>query len=196
MSLGFIVAVVFAIVLLTLSITWLQQLIGNIGGLTDDLTQQAQAKIQETFQAQKTNFAVWPTQYAISSGNTLKMSAGILNNDPAGSNRIFALNVVPVASSICQTGQFESCTVKGTDMKSYMRNWVTFPDSAETVLVGTTGYRFITITAPLDAPKGQYLFSVVACADVPKGTLPVSSTCTQTSSSLWGNSASLAITVK
>ena len=77
MSLGFIIAVVFAIVLLSLALTWLRGTIENIIGLTDDLTQQAQAQLRESFTSTATSFAVWPNQYNLNPGKGLKMSAGI-----------------------------------------------------------------------------------------------------------------------
>ena len=50
LSLGFIVTVVFAVVLLSLAIVWLNSIFPTLFGITDDLFQQAQTQIQETFQ--------------------------------------------------------------------------------------------------------------------------------------------------
>ena len=206
MSLGFIIAVVFAIVLLTLAITWLQQVIGNISGITDDLTKQAQSKIQETFNTQNTNFAVWPPQYSLSAGKSLKLLAGIRNDEPQGNTINYYINVIPADSSLCQSGlnvdaqgnpkPFSQCqTAKGESVSALMRSWITFDRTLSTVQVGTTAYKSVEVGPPNNAPKETYIYTAVACT-VPSGTSTVNSAdCTATSPNLWGNPQSLTIEV-
>ena len=49
LSLGFIVTVVFAVVLLSLAIMWVRGMFGNIDIIAVDLTRQAQDEISATF---------------------------------------------------------------------------------------------------------------------------------------------------
>ncbi len=207
MSLGFIVAVVFAIVLLTLAITWLQGLIGDISGLTDDLTQQSQIKIQETFQQSDAAFAIWPTQYNLQAGKSLKMSAGIKNTDQEGNSLKYYINVIPADSSLCQGGNnadaqgnpkpFDQCkTTKGESVRMMMRSWITFERTAGTVQVGTTAYKSIEVKPAKNAPKATFIYNIVACILPPGSSTTVDpSSCTVTSGNLWGNPESLTIEV-
>lgn len=106
LSLGFIVAVVFAVVLLSLAILWLNNLFPQLFSITDDLTQQAQSKIQETFQQTQNNFAIWPSKYDLVRTRELKMSAGIKNDAEDGQDHQFVINVIPAAASntVCSGG--------------------------------------------------------------------------------------------
>jgi len=194
LSLGFIVAVVFAVVLLSLAILWLQGIIGNIGGLTDDLTQQAQSKLQETFQNTQNNFAIWPDRYSLDRNKELKMSAGIKNDAEDGQNHQFIINVVPAAASRtpCPSGDISSCTAPGgTSLKDFMQGWASWDSEAGIVQINRVGYRTISIKVPSNAVSGTYIFNIVACMDM----TPYSACTAQTLN--WGGSAQqLTITVK
>ena len=87
MSLGFIIAVVFAVVLLSLAIVWLRGMMENVSGLTVDLTQQARNELSDTFKQTRSNFAIWPTRQDMDRGETLILSAGVKNNDPDGDDK-------------------------------------------------------------------------------------------------------------
>ena len=106
LSLGFIVAVVFAVVLLSLAILWLNNLFPQLFSITDDMFQQAQTKIQETFQNSQNNFAVWPPKYDLARGRELKMAAGIENDASDSDTHRFVINVIPATASdsVCPGG--------------------------------------------------------------------------------------------
>jgi len=204
LSLSFIIIIVFSVVVLGLAIAWIQGLIPGITAITEDLTQQARAKIQETFQESQNNFAIWPNQYRIKPANSIKMSAGINNNADDGENHIYVINVIPAAASnnVCPTDDINTCTSpdKTTKLIDYLKNWLTVDRSSGTVQINTVGYKDFTVTVKGNAIKGTYIFNVVACFDenIETGSkvTPTSSTCTQTSKNLWSNPQPLTIIVE
>lgn len=115
LSLGFIVMVVFAVILLSLAIVWLQGVVRDIGGLTTDLTQQSANKIQEIFGETGENFAVWPSSYSMSAGKGIKLLAGIKNNARDGQAHRFVINMVPSTASneVCPERDIKTCSVSG-----------------------------------------------------------------------------------
>jgi hypothetical protein len=194
LSLGFIVAVVFAVVLLSLAILWLQGIIGNIGSLTDDLTQQAQSKLQETFQTTQNNFAVWPDRYNLDRGKELKLSSGIKNDAEDGQNHQFVINVVPAAASRgpCASGDIGSCTAPGgKSLSEFMQNWVSWDNQPGVIQINRVGYRTISVNVPPNAVAGTYIFNVIACMDMYSY-----SECTSQTLNWGGSAQQLTITVK
>jgi hypothetical protein len=167
LSLGFIVAVVFAVVLLSLAVTWLQGIIGGIGTLTDDLTQKAHDTLSETFNTGTTNFAVYPKQYTLSPGRGVKLSVGIKNDDRDGQPHNFVIHLYPAmaSSEIISTygcSNFAGCSQLQDDMV----NWVTY--SQETYRIQPNLFRFwdMTVTVPNNVVKGVYQYDIAACEDM------------------------------
>jgi len=190
MSLGFIIAVVFAIVLLSLALTWLRGLIENVTGITTDLTQEAKGILRDSLKTTGSNFAVYPTQYSLEPDRGLRMSAGIENDAVDGNPHQFVINVVPAATSenvlvVNGCSDFDSCPT----LKQEMVKWLTFDSSAGTIQRNEIGDKFIEIRPAADTVKGTYIFNVVACYDKVLGDTPISSTCTQISDNIWGGSA-------
>ncbi len=182
MSLGFIIAVVFAVVLLSLAIVWLRGMMENVSGLTVDLTQQARNELADTFKQTRSNFAIWPKRQDMERGKTLILSAGIKNNDPEGKDKWFFVNV--------------QCTASDSTVANAQKlagGWVTIPTTAAFARASDVVYRDITLNVPTDAPDGNYIFDVVACYwDSNPGT----PTCTSGSSNLWASQQPLTITVR
>jgi hypothetical protein len=202
MSLGLIVAVVFAVVLLTLAITWIQGMIGDITGITKDLTQQAQTKLQDTFADTNTNFAVWPTDYPMKSGETVKLLAGIKNNAPDSQRHNFVVNIVPSGASysICPEQDVSVCQHdSGMTLGEFMTTWAAVDRVRSNIDVQSTAYKSITIEIPNTGVKaGSYIFNVVACYDrTGTGGIvePNSLECLSDSDNIWSNAASLTIQV-
>jgi hypothetical protein len=193
-SIGFIVVIIFAVILLSLAIVWLRGTIEQITGLTTDLSQQAQSKLTETFRQATSNFAVWPNQYEIEPGKKLVMSGGVKNNAPDGQSHDFVINVVPIAasSSVCPTGNIETCTVPGgITMKSFMEGWVTADKGPTRVEINGMWFPKITITLPNNAMKGDYIFNAMACKDILNP-----NDCTRTTLNWGGSSQSIMVTAK
>ena len=205
LSLGFIIIVVFAVVLLTLGITWLRGVVTGVTGLTDDLTQQASTKLQETFQQSSQNFALWPPSWSLERGKGIKMSAGIKNNAPDSQNHMFVINVVPTAVSSnilrnypgCTSIETCSITVEGQNMllKDFMVSWVTWSKAPFVVERTQTGYSYITISIPQAAPSGTYMFGAVACKTDGTG-MTSADQCTPTTLNWGGSMQPIEINVK
>jgi cytoskeletal protein RodZ len=189
LSLGFIVAVVFAVVLLSLAIVWLQGFFLQLPGLTDDLIQQSQTKIQETFQQTQSNFAIWPSRYDLTRGKELKMSAGIKNDASDSADHTFVINVIPAAASdeVCSGGDITACP----NVESEMEKWLSWDKQQSVIQKNRVGYKTISIKPSSSAKAGTYIFSVVACEGV--GSY---SACTRETLNWGGSAQELALTLK
>jgi hypothetical protein len=203
MSLGLIVAVVFAVVLLTLAITWIQTMISDITGITQDLTQQAESKISETFAESNSNFAVWPPDWELPGGNGIKFKAGIKNNDPDALSHDFVINIIPASASqqVCDTRDIRTCNSpkSGLTVYQYMLEWTTVDPSVSKINPRDTAYKTVTIEVPADAPNGYYLFNVVACYDRDTDDNPVtprSLDCEADSDNIWSPAEPITIKVE
>lgn len=192
LSLGFIIAVVFAIVLLSLSLTWLRGMIENIMGITDDLTQEAQTSLRDAFRGgAASSFAVWPSQYNLPPGKGLRMSAGIENDAIDGRDHQFVINIVPVSASdnVLTTKKCDIESFRNCQLYDELKKWVTFDRTAGVVQINAVGFKYIEVRPTANAVKGTYLFNIVSCYDEVVSSTPTSSGCLQTSENLWGGSA-------
>lgn len=173
LSIGLIVVIVFAVIVLSLSIVWIQGLLKQITYITKDLTQQAQNKIQDTFQETDQNFAVWPNDYEMERSTELKLSAGIKNNDQFGQVHSYVINVV--------SQDAEETT-----------NWdISFAQFPIQVPLDKTAYIPIVVKPPSNAQTKTYIFYVVACADIAS---PASCTLTN-NPNMWGSPQPLMLTI-
>jgi hypothetical protein len=202
MSLGLIVAVVFAVVLLTLAITWIQGMIGDITQITHDLTKQAETKLRDTFAETSTNFAIWPTHYDMKPGDTVKLLGGVKNNAPDSQRHNFVINTVPAGASysVCPEGDLSLCSSPetGVSLEEFMSRWATVERTPSSIDVQTTAYKAVTIETHQNARVGSYIFNVVACYDrTGEGSIvtPDSHQCRGNSDNIWSNAASLTITI-
>ncbi|MBM3304141.1 MAG: hypothetical protein FJY76_03515 [Candidatus Aenigmarchaeota archaeon] len=197
LSVSFIIVIVIAVVLLTLGITWLRGIIGGITGLTDDLTQQASSKLQDTFQQTTQNFGIYPSRWEMTPGKNLKMSAGIKNNAADGNTHQYVVNVIPTAVSsdilrnkCAGSSDIETCTVsinyQGETLAQFMKSWVTLSMNGPFSVEATrTVFNYITVSVPSNAPLGTYMFGVMACKV--DGTGMTQSQCIPTATTgVWG----------
>lgn len=184
LSLGFIVTVVFAVVLLSLAIFWLRNFFIGLEPLTVDLTQQAQSEIAKTFQNTDKNFAIWPSRYTIQPGKKLIMAAGIRNNDKEG--KILYYVVSMKASSTDTTATLED-----------VNKWVLVPGTATKIDPTSSATRDITLNIPSDARQGNYLFDVYACYDVSPGGVGTPANCgIESGQKIWGSPQPVTIAVE
>ncbi|HDD46520.1 MAG TPA: hypothetical protein ENG42_03515 [Candidatus Aenigmarchaeota archaeon] len=202
MSLGFIIAVVFAIVLLSLAIWWLRGVIINISGLTTDLTQQARNELQRTFGGTGENFAIFPSSYELEAGKGIRMLGGIKNNAADGQDHRFVINVVPSAASpnVCPEGDISECELAGgggITLEEFMTSWLTWDKTKKPIKIGQTGEFWLEIKTPANTPKGTYMFNVYACYDS-GGEVPRYDECNEDTPTdkIWGAEKQLVITVK
>jgi hypothetical protein len=190
LSLGFIVTVVFAVVLLSLAIFWIRGMIGTVGTLTDDLTQKAHDTMSETFNAGKANFAIYPREYKLSPGSGVKLSLGVKNDDRDGQPHDFVSHIYPAmaSSSIISSygcSSFDTCEQLKTDMLS----WLTY--SNEKYRIQPNVFRFwdVSVVLPNNVVKGIYQYDIVSCEDMDF------SGCDRVSTN-WGSTLSLQITAQ
>ena len=179
LSLSFIIGVVFAIVLLSLAVIWIQDLMGGMGQIGTDLTDQAHTKLVETFEQTTEDFAIWPPQYTVKAGEFLKMAAGIKNDAVDGMSHNFVINIMVEE-------------VPAGVNKNYVKNWITFIKPAKTIAIGRSNEIPITFQVPNNAIKGIYLFRITSCYDRTHSgatVTPNSDNCMPTSDNMWGPSA-------
>ncbi len=183
LSLGFIVTVVFAVVLLSLAILWLRNTFNPIESLTIDLTQQAQSEIAKTFQNTDRNFAIWPSRYTIQPGKKLIMAAGIKNNDDQGSVLYYVINMKVTS------------TDSGEDL-SAVDGWVLVPGISTKIDPSSSANRDLTLNIPADAKQGNYLFDVYACYGTGASDAGTPAGCDINSGNIWGSPQPVTITVE
>lgn len=180
LSLGFIVTVVFAVVLLSLAIVWVRGMFGNIDSIAVDMTRQAQEEISKTFSETTSNFAVRPARPEVTRGTKLIVQAGLKNNDPSGKSLNYVINI--------KAGNTNTKITKAT-----MEQWIT--QTTETYAgPNEVAYRDVIITIPQTAETGAYMFDVFACASETAGLAPAE--CDTTSSNRWGVPQTITVNVK
>lgn len=190
LSLGFIVAVVFAVVLLSLAVTWLRDIVGGIGTLTDDLTQKAHDTLSETFNTGLTNFAVYPGEYKLQPGRGVKLSVGVKNDDRDGEVHGFVIHVYPAMASSDVISSY-ACTsfAACSDLQTDMVKWITYPFEKYTIQPNLFKFWDVSITVPNNIRKGIYQYDLVACEDMDF------SSCDRATTN-WGSTQALTITVQ
>jgi hypothetical protein len=170
LSLGFIIGLIFAVILLTLAIMWIRGAFTGIGTMTNDLTQKASDTLSETFKTGTNNFDVYPGEYTLAPGTGVKLQAGIQNNAEDGAVHKFTIKITPssasksIVTAECGEGSsFNACT----GLHERMLSWLTYPEEIQYSIQPNTFKTWdIVITIPNDAVKGQYLFDIVACKDM------------------------------
>jgi hypothetical protein len=180
LSLGFIVTVVFAVVLLSLAIVWVRGMFVNIDLIAVDMTRQAQEEISKTFSETTSNFAVRPARPDITRGTKLIVQAGIKNTDASGKLLNFVINIKPGNTNTKIT-------------KDVMAGWIT--QTTETYAgPNDIAYRDVIISVPQSAETGAYMFDVFACYSETSGLDPA--TCDSSSGNKWGVPQTLTVNVK
>ena len=158
MSLGFIVAVVFAVILLSLSITWIQGLFGQIGTITHKTTDVAQQQLlQQLASSGKRVGIAAPAVTAWGKGETGSYALGIKNSD-VDTNHVYYINVYleAIGGDLSGTGE----TVQS--LQSDVERWFTYPP-AKDIAAGEREIVDITIKPLVDARPGIYTFTAAVC---------------------------------
>jgi hypothetical protein len=192
MSLGFIVAVVFAVILLSLSLTWVQQIFTQVGTITHKTTDVAmQQLLQQLAATDKRVGIAAPAITTWKKGETGSYALGIKNKDADKSNTYYA-NVY-----LEQVGGDLSGTPVSS-LQSEVKKWITLsPPSLDLDPSGRDIINII-IKPPATASSGIYSFRAAVCEQpetdchASSPTIPEFS---QKSPSLYGSS-SFAIEIK
>jgi len=180
MSLGFIVAVVFAVVLLSLAIIWIRDTFFEVDLVVQDLTRQAQEELGKVFSETTANFAVRPSRPEVRRGTQLIVQAGLKNNDPSGNDLYFVTRI-------------KAADTTTNIPVSTMDSWIT--QSTETFAgPNSIAYRDVIISIPTNAETGAYMFDVFACSSETSGLSVLS--CGIDSPDKWGTPQTLTVMVK
>ena len=190
LSLGFIITVVFAVVLLSLAVTWLRGMVTSVSSLTDDLTQKASDALSDTFNTGTTNFAVYPGEYSLAPGKGVRLSVGVKNDHMDGQPHQFVVHVYPAMSS-SGIVQAEGCSSFSTceSLKDKMMSWTTYPEEIYTIQPNQFRMWDLTVSVPNGVVKGIYQYDIVACEGM-------SFDACDRQSTNWGSTLALTITVK
>lgn len=183
LSLGFIITVVFAVVLLSLSIYWLRGFFTSLEPLTVDLTQQAQSEIAKVFQNTDKNFAIWPARYTVSPGKKLIMAAGIRNNDQEGRILYYVINMKATSTDSGETIE-------------NVNKWVLVPGIGTKIDPAATANRDLTLNIPSVAKQGNYLFDVYACYGTSAAATGDPANCDINAANIWGSPQPVTISVE
>ncbi len=180
MSIGMLVTVIFAVVLLALGIQFIMTQIGGITDLTEIMKQQAKEKLDESFKASDKKFTIYPPEWTVKPATKITVTAGIKNTDTEDHQYAVGISV-----------EKEPVGVTKAEVKS----WIKFVEAPQTIVFGDTSYMPIVIEIPKTAKKDSYFFRISACYDK-DGALPISGACTANSANIWSTSQNFILTVQ
>ncbi|RKX41950.1 MAG: hypothetical protein DRP27_10080 [Thermotogae bacterium] len=189
LSLGFIVAVVFAVILLSLSLTWVQQMFVPISTITHKTTDIAmQRLLQELASTNKKVGIAAPAVTAWAKGETGSYALGIKNEDADTSNTYYInIYLEEVGGDLAKTPV--------ASLSNEVKEWISYSkaidlDPLERDIVD------IVIKPTVTAPPGIYHFRAAVCKDYdPECHATSPPLYTTPSASLYG-STSFAIEIK
>lgn len=155
MSMGFIVAVVFAIILLSLAITWIQGLFGDISTITHKTTDVAQQQLlQELASSGKKVGIAAPAVTAWGKGETGSYAVGI-KNDEVDKDHTYFVNVYleEVGGGLQYSGT----------LANSVASWLTYP-KAKDISAGEREIVDLIIRPEVSGvTPGIYTFTVAVC---------------------------------
>ena len=190
LSLGFIVTVVFAVILLSLAIVWLRGTIINVSTLTDDQLQRAEEELRSVFDEGTKNYDVKPSNYELDAGTKLLFKGGVKNNDKDAKEHNFVFNVFPASASrfiVDNYGcsDFSACS----ELQSDMLSWLTYNSGPYSIAAGNYRTYDVSLEIPTDAVKGTYQYDAVVCEDMTMSECDIETT-------NWGSAVTLTYTIK
>jgi hypothetical protein len=169
LSLGFIITVVFAVVLLSLGLVWLRGAITGITDLTEQLQQQAGVELDKVFQETTVNFAIWPPDgpvFEVGPGTRLAVVAGVRNDAGDGNQHTFGVYI-------------EAPSGFGGTVQQIANKPIANGQNAKFPLI---------INVPEAHPDGEFIFRITSCSDYVD---PGAGSCPESGigAHLWGGSA-------
>lgn len=150
MSLGLIVAVIFAVVFLSIGVIWIQGFMDDISGLTTNLIKEGKEKIRATFSETDQNFAVYPEEWELGRNEELKMVAGVINREPDSLPHKFMVNVIPTNPD---TADWVNSAEFSQQLTADFNKVLDFPITINPRGGGTV------------PEAGTYVFYIIACID-------------------------------
>ncbi len=163
-SMGFIITVVFAVVLLTLALPWLTDFMSQISGVTHQVTDLARSELlQEIAQAGTTVGIAAPPVTTWKRGETGAFAIGI-KNKYTDQGKTFYVNVYLNQLGGALAGQSPS------SMQAEISKWLTYAPS-EFVNAGGSKSSQLILQPASGASAGIYQFRVLVCESDPCTTL-------------------------
>jgi hypothetical protein len=164
MSMGMIVAVVFAIILLSLAITWIQGLFGSITDLTYKTTEVAQEKLLKELAetGDKVGIAA-PTLDPWAKGKSGSYTLGIRNDD-ADNGHTFYINAYLTGVGGALSGR----TVASVQTEYKVNEWLTLNPRIKDIGAGISDKAAVIIQPKAGTSAGIYTFTIAVC----KGNVP------------------------
>ena len=159
MSMGLIVAVVFAIILLSLSITWIQGLFSDIATITHKTTDVAQQQLlKELASSGKKVGIAAPAVTTWGKGETGSYSVGIKNTDVDKAHTYY-VNVYLEAVG----GDLSDESVSSVDNEYDVNSgWLTYP-AAKDIADGDREIIDLIIKPTMGSGSGIYTFTIAVC---------------------------------
>ncbi|MEM5798257.1 MAG: hypothetical protein QW703_01700 [Candidatus Aenigmatarchaeota archaeon] len=177
MSIGFIVVIVIAVVMLSLVLSWLRGMFTGIEDLTGQMRQTALSDLTESFQTGASgNFDISPKSYTTTSGKKLFIGVGILNDAEDRKQHNFVINVDVVQQP---TG------VTSATVQSWI-DWVKVPTPIAPMFKNIDNPIPIYINLPSGAIPGIYTLRITACYDKIVGQALTWETCKPGADNMWG----------
>ncbi len=156
LSLSFIIIVVFAVIVLSLSIAWIQDLFGTITQLTFSVTEVAEQELLDRLASGDSRVGMAaPDVSAWNRGETGSYSVGV-KNIHSDKDITFSMNVY-----LEEIGG----ELAGKNAEAYAnaaRKWLTFSSSVFVESSGSSLSR-VVIKPPTNVERGIYMFRVVVC---------------------------------
>lgn len=161
LSLGLLVVVIFAVVLLSFAIMWLRDMIPGLQEITHQVTDVAKDKMIDELSSSNSRVGIAaPKATEWKRGESGTFSIGI-RNIYTDKDKKFHINVY-LEKFNSGTG-LKDC---GTRDCPDVSGWLTFSDK-EFIEAGKSGTTDLTISPPADADAGIYLFRTVVCENKP-----------------------------
>ncbi len=174
MSLGMIVALVFAVILLTLAIIWIQGIMSGVTEITHKVTDVARDQLMSRLSAGGRVGIAAPTVTTWTRGETGSFALGI-RNENLDQDKTYYINVY-LEKFNPGTGM-RDCVTTGSNCPN-IGGWLTFSNS-EFIPKGESKASDIIIKPTTDAQSGIYKFKAIVCKE---------SICTDTTSpTLYGD---------
>ncbi|MFC2143876.1 hypothetical protein ACFLQO_00735 [Candidatus Aenigmatarchaeota archaeon] len=156
LSLSFIIMVVFAVIVLSLAIAWIQGMFEPLTSLTHSITDVARSELLDRIASSDSRVGIAaPDVSAWSRGETGSYAVGVKNTH-ADKDQTFSMNVY-----LEEIGG----ELAGKGVEAYAnaaRKWLTFSTK---IFVESSGSETtdIVIQPPTNAEKGIYMFRIVVC---------------------------------
>ncbi len=156
LSLSFIIVVVFAVIVLSLAIAWIQGIFGTLNPLTHSVTDVARQELLDRIAQSDSRVGIAaPDVTQWNRGETGSYAVGVKNINSDRDVR-FTMNVYLEEIGGALAGKSVAA------YSSPVRKWLTFSD---TVFVESSGSATsdVVIQPPANAEKGIYMFRIVVC---------------------------------